>query len=110
MLIVIGSCIAGLAVAAAAWSSAPAITPTSIHGAKLGSNMTSYKKLLGSARLLTGTNADPSHPEDYSRLYFAGRKMEVYFKGTTDRAIEITTWNKAFRTAAGVGPCSTVAQ
>jgi hypothetical protein len=34
--------------------------------------------------------------------------MEVYFKGDVDQAVEITTWNKAFRTARGVGPCTTV--
>ena len=109
-LIVIGSCAAGLALAAAAWSSAPAITPTSIAGARLGQSAADYRKLLGAAQALTGTNADPSHPEDYSRLYFAKREMEVYFKGKTNKAIEITTWNRAYRTPAGVGPCSTVAQ
>ena len=47
---------------------------------------------------------------NYSRLVFTKRKVEVYFKGTVDKGVEITTWNKAYKTAAGVGPCSTVAK
>jgi hypothetical protein len=34
----------------------------------------------------------------------------VYFKGLTDTAVEVTTWNRTFKTAEGVGPCTTVAQ
>jgi hypothetical protein len=91
-------------------ATSPAITRVSIDGAKLGLSGSAYKQLLGSAVSLTGTNADPAHPEDYSRLYFGASKMEVYFQGKVDKAIVITTWNKRFRTAAGVGPCSTVKQ
>ena len=35
--------------------------------------------------------------------------MSVYFPHGGTRAIEITTWKKDFRTAAGIGPCSTIA-
>ena len=49
-------------------------------------------------------------PADYTRLSFTKRRINVYFAGGVDRAIQITTWNKAYRTAEGVGPCSTVAQ
>src|SRR5262249_19594303 len=36
------------------------------------------------------------------------RNLGAYFVGTTDKAVELTTWNKADRTAEGVGPCSTL--
>ena len=49
-------------------------------------------------------------PANYTRLVFAKRKIDVYFKDGVDRAIQITTWNKAYRTAEGIGPCSTVAE
>jgi hypothetical protein len=43
-------------------------------------------------------------------LIFHKPKVAAYFEGASDKAVEITTWNKAHRTRAGVGPCSTVAQ
>jgi len=80
------------------------ITPVSIAGARLGLHASAYKQLLGT----------PAHKDvlenNYSRLVFAKRKVEVYFKGKADKGIEITTWNKAYKTAAGIGPCSSVAQ
>ena len=41
---------------------------------------------------------------------FPKRKINVYFKDGVDSAIQITTWNKAYKTAAGIGPCSSVAE
>lgn len=97
-------------------SSTTSITPSSIAGAKLGLGKAAYKKLLGGPvrfqSAAGGDIKDPGfqQPADYTRLVFTKRKMDVYFQGGVDRAIEITTWNKAYRTAEGVGPCSTLAQ
>jgi hypothetical protein len=106
-----------VAVGAAAWAgTAPVITPTAIAGAKLGLGKVAYRRILGQPVRFQaaggGALSDPGFqlPPDYKRLVFGARKMDVYFAGSVDRAIQITTWNKAYRTAEGVGPCSTFAQ
>jgi len=105
----------GIPIALAA-ASAPAITLTSIAGAKLGLGKAAYRKLLGTQVRFQaaggGAITDPGFqlPGNYTRLVFSKRKMDVYFQGGVDHAIQITTWNKAYRTAAGVGPCSTASQ
>ena len=93
------------------------ITPRSIAGARLGLGKAAYKKLLGTPVRYQAAaggqfTSDPGfqQPADYARLVFAKRKMYVYFQDGTPGAIEIVTWNKAYRTAKGVGPCSTLAQ
>lgn len=102
-----------VALAATASSS---ITPTSIAGAKLGLGKAAYKKLLGSPLRFQaaggGKVTEPGwqQPSNYTRLVFAKRKLNVFFADGVDRAVEITTWNKAYRTPEGVGPCSTLAQ
>jgi hypothetical protein len=47
-------------------------------------------------------------PEDRSRLVFSKRKLSVYFVDGIKGSTEITTWNPTYRTAAGVGPCTTI--
>lgn len=93
-----------------------AITPSSIAGAKLGLSSLKYRALLGSPvlyeRAAGGDLTEPGfqQPSDYSRLLFTKRKLAVFFQlPQVSKAIQITTWNKAYRTAQGVGPCSTVA-
>jgi hypothetical protein len=91
----------------------PAITATSIAGAKLASAKLSNTRLLGAPfrYQAAGQKEIPTgfqHPDNYTRLVFAKRKMNIYFKDGVDKAIQITTWNKAYKTAAGIGPCSTV--
>jgi hypothetical protein len=81
----------------------PAITATSIGGARLGLRATDYKRQLG-APWETGRHVESEHVT----LTFPKQELAVYFKGLTDTAVEITTWNRAYRTAAGVGPCSTL--
>lgn len=84
------------------------ITNTMIAGAPLGLTKAAYKKHYG-----IGYREDRrTVPSDYSVLIFINpdRKIGVYFQKPKDAAIEITTWNPAFRTSAGVGPCSTIAQ
>ena len=46
---------------------------------------------------------------DYSRLVFTGRKVEVYFHGQADAGVVVGTWSRAYRTAKGIGPCASVA-
>jgi tRNA A-37 threonylcarbamoyl transferase component Bud32 len=80
------------------------ITPTSIAGARLGDSNALIGQLWGGGlKLLMQT------PADYSVLTQRTRNLSAYFEGTTDKAVEITTWDKADRTAQGIGPCSTLA-
>lgn len=101
----------------AVWgASAPQITPTSIAGAKLGLGATAYKRLLGkpyrfeAAKGGNFTLPGFQQPSNYTRIVFPKRKINVYFQDGIDKAIQITTWNKAYKTAEGVGPCSTMAE
>src|SRR6185295_9164834 len=45
---------------------------------------------------------------DYPTLRYFGRKVAIYFESPGGPAVAITTWNKDFRTAAGIGPCSSI--
>ncbi len=102
----------------AAWgaTSTAQITATSIAGAKLGLGANAYKTILGkpyhfeAAKGGDFTQPGFQQPSDYTRIVFPKRKIDVYFKDGIDKAIQITTWNRAYRTAQGVGPCSTIAR
>ncbi len=87
--------------------SAPAptarITQTAIDGLPLGRPAAFYERRLGGYRQSTLT--EPGFPF----LSFQDPEVAVYFPPDVDRAIVITTWNRAYRTAKGVGPCSTLA-
>jgi tRNA A-37 threonylcarbamoyl transferase component Bud32 len=100
-----GAAIAGVAMFGGAHAP-PSISQSSIAGAKLGLEPIAYEKLFGRE---SGRERLPV--SGHTKLTFAKRKVAVYFyfKGLTDSAVEITTWNKAFRTAEGIGPCSTIA-
>ena len=81
------------------------ITQDSIAGAKLGdSNILLNKMWNGGLKLALTT------PSDYSELTQATRNLAAYFVGTTDKVVQIDTWNSRDRTAEGIGPCSTLAQ
>jgi Protein kinase domain len=84
---------------------AAAITPSSIAGARLGLPESAYAELVGGRR-----RRDVLPESGHVRLTFVDREVAVYFKGLTDTAVEVTTWNKAYRTTEGVGPCSTLPQ
>ena len=43
-------------------------------------------------------------------LTFGQHQVAVYFRAIPSAADIITTWNRHFRTAAGIGPCSTIAE
>jgi Protein kinase domain len=80
----------------------PAITQNSIAGATLGRMQSYYKKRFGGwqARVLS----EPGFPS----LAFQGPEVAVYFPVEGQAAHIMTTWNRDYRTAAGIGPCSTV--
>ena len=80
------------------------ITLNSIDGAQLGFNAARYEKLFG------GWRASELTDVKYSSLAFEQPEVAVYFPPKKKRADIITTWNRNYRTAAGVGPCSTIAQ
>jgi hypothetical protein len=109
-MLVIAACATGLALAAVASAAVVAIGPRTIAGARLGKSADAYKQLLGRPVRLEVPPNGFAQPENYTRLAFPKRKMYVYFKDDVDEAIQITTWNKAYKTAAGIGPCSTLAQ
>jgi predicted Ser/Thr protein kinase len=84
---------------------AHAITETSIGGAGLGLRQAGYEQLFGAPwhkTLLENSG--------HTKVAFPKQKVAVYFKGLTDTAVEVTTWNKTYKTAEGVGPCSSIAQ
>jgi serine/threonine-protein kinase len=80
------------------------ITPTSIRGARLGDSSVLLSQIWGGGRKLTSDT-----PANYAILTQNTRNVSAYFRGATDRAVEITTWNSHDRTAEGIGPCSTLA-
>jgi len=80
------------------------ITPTQIAGAKLGDSNLLLERMWGAGfQKLT-----MQEPPNYSILTQRNRNLGAFFIGTDDHAVEITTSNKADRTAEGIGPCSTV--
>jgi tRNA A-37 threonylcarbamoyl transferase component Bud32 len=80
----------------------PSITQAAIAGARLGLPAEDYKRRLGGWRAETLT--EPKFPA----LVFQDPQIGVYFPAKGKRANIITTWNKEYRTAKGIGPCSTV--
>jgi hypothetical protein len=92
--------------ASVAVAGAPAITQVSIAGAKLGLSARTYKKLIGGPAFrlpLSGPNGEPT---GFSRLVFPS--LSVYFEPKKTRGAVITTWNRRYKTASGIGPCSTL--
>ena len=81
----------------------PEITETAIAGATLGHPAKYYKRYFGPYRASTASG--PNYPT----LAFQQPEVAVYFPKSGRPAHIITTWNKAYRTAAGIGPCSTLA-
>lgn len=104
------------ALTAAAYSvagSSPSISSTSIAGANRGLTTAAYKRLLGGPSHLEaakdGSLTGFEQPEGWTRLVFPKRKLQIYFNGGV-KSVVVTTWNKAYKTPAGIGPCSTVEQ
>ncbi len=106
-IVVTATCVAlACVLTLAAGATAPRITQSSIAGAKIGLSRSAYKSLLGRP-VATETLVQP---ENWSKLVFSKRQVSVYFAGRRGRAVIVTTWNRSFKTAAGIGPCSTIAQ
>ena len=82
---------------------AAAITPTSIAGATLGLRKDDYKAFFG-----VGWREEVFEGPNYPTLRYFARGLAVYFEQAGGPAVEITTWNEDFRTAAGIGPCSSI--
>ncbi len=99
----------GALLATADAASAPPITQASIAGVRLGMPASAYKRILGKPFHYTnGTPDNPGQPKHYSRLVFPKKQVSVYFSNRANKGVVIATWNKAYRTAAGVGPCSPI--
>jgi hypothetical protein len=82
---------------------AVAITPDSIADIRLGMTQAKANALLAKPvrvdRLELG----------YQRLVSGKQKLEVYFQQAALGVVTVTTWNRALKTAKGIGPCSSVA-
>jgi tRNA A-37 threonylcarbamoyl transferase component Bud32 len=81
----------------------PKITESSIAGARLGHPGRYYKNLLG------GWRAEELTQVHYQSLAFQQPEIAVYFPARGKPAHIITTWNRDYTTAKGIGPCSTLA-
>lgn len=84
----------------------PPITQTSIGGAKLGLSASAYKRLLGKPNFKLPLNDPAGKPTGWSRLVFLN--VTVYFPSRKTRGAVVTTWARSYKTAAGMGPCSTL--
>jgi hypothetical protein len=91
-------------------STSPAITQTSIAGARLGLRRAAYERILGRAVPVVQppeTQAGPS--TEYPTLAFEEPKVWIFFPDGFDATGEIiVTWNEELETATGIGPCSTI--
>jgi tRNA A-37 threonylcarbamoyl transferase component Bud32 len=81
------------------------ITPTSIAGAQLGLKWADYKRIYG-----PGWRQDVFTTPGFPVLIFQLRYVSVYFTKRKGRAVEMTTWNRDYKTSKGIGPCSTIKQ
>ena len=79
------------------------ITPRGFVNAPLGLKETEYKAIFG-----VGWREDVFVPPQFPVLYYFDRNFGIYFKKPGGPSIIMTTWNKHYRTAAGVGPCTPI--
>jgi hypothetical protein len=100
---VAGAVAAGFALEEAGGHVRPQITQRAIAGAPLGRSAKYYRKHFGPLRATIASG--PNYPT----LAFQQPEVAVYFPARGRPAHIITTWNKSYRTAAGIGPCSTFA-
>jgi serine/threonine-protein kinase len=91
-------------------STSPAITQTSIAGARLGLRRAAYERILGRAVPVVQPAETPGAPSTgYPTLTFDESKVWVFFPDGFDATGEIiVTWNEELKTATGIGPCSTI--
>jgi hypothetical protein len=79
------------------------ITPRGFVNAPLGLRSTEYKAIFG-----VGWREDIFVMPHFPVLYYFDRGIGIYFKKPGGESIIMTTWNKHYRTAAGVGPCTPI--
>jgi hypothetical protein len=85
------------------------ITPAAIDGVTLGRPRSYYASALGPHRAFVETPVVPG-VQSFPAISFEGSEVAAYFRPHARRAFVITTWNRTFRTAEGIGPCSTLAR
>jgi len=81
------------------------ITPRGFVNAPLGLKSDEYKAIFG-----VGWREDRFVPPQFPVLYYFDRGFGIYFDQPGGTAIIMTTWNKHYETAAGVGPCTSIAR
>jgi serine/threonine-protein kinase len=90
-------------------STPSAITQTSIAGARLGLRRAAYEKILGAA---VPVNLPPDLPgapsSEYAMLAFEDKIWAFFPDGLEGTATIIVTWDEKYKTAEGIGPCSTI--
>jgi hypothetical protein len=86
----------------------PEITQAAIHGARLGLRAADYERRLVPPRSAPGFGRTKDLASGYTAFSFAAARIAAYFPPGSSRAAILTTWNSAYRTAAGIGPCSTI--
>lgn len=102
---------AALVVTAAAVAAAPSgISQQSIGGIKLGMTQAQVKAILGASKTRPGTADNPGQPEGWTALVSAKKKLSVFFEQGSDKAVMVTTWNPAYRTAEGARPCMKISK
>jgi hypothetical protein len=110
-VVVVAAAIGGiLTVRGGSDSTSPAITQTSIAGARLGLRRAAYERILGRAVPVVQPAETPGAPSTgYPTLTFDESKVWVFFPDGFDATGEIiVTWNEELKTATGIGPCSTI--
>jgi hypothetical protein len=93
---------AALVLAGLLLGASPAITPSSIGGVHLGATRAQAR-----AQLTAPVRLDRLE-DGYVRLVSVREKVESYFRTGTSGVAVVTTWNRRSKTAAQIGPCSTV--
>jgi serine/threonine protein kinase len=78
------------------------ITQTAIDGASLGHKKSWYRHLLGPGVPSTDSISN------YAGLHFQQPEIATYSPHAGEPAVIVTTWSPKYRTAAGIGPCSTL--
>jgi hypothetical protein len=79
------------------------ITPRGFADAPLGLKYDDYKSIFG-----VGYRDDVFVTPNFPVLYYFDRGFGIYFRRPGTNAVIETTWNKHYRTAAGVGPCTSI--
>jgi hypothetical protein len=102
-------CASIVAFATTAAAETPGITQESIGGVKLGLSPATYKRLIGEPAFKLPLTHPDKKPTGFWRLVFP--RLSVYFQPKRSRGgAVITTWDRTYKTALGMGPCSTLTE